>query len=151
MEFPGIFVHVRIISSYFGHNFSFPRNIVVEDPRPTLQHFMVAMQGVEPWSNPETKRDPGDLIGILFQVIFISWNVVDIFRMNWLISEHNHRCPECTRGARGFVGHVRRADLRLGLWQRHHWGRENWEPRPVLLQWVCATTGYSIISYCTVG
>ena len=50
----------------------FPRNIVVEDPRPTLQHFMVAMQGVEPWSNPETKRDPGDLIGILFQVIFIS-------------------------------------------------------------------------------
>ena len=34
---------------------------------------------------------------------------------NELISEHNHRCPECTRGARGFVGHVRRADLRLGL------------------------------------
>ena len=50
----------------------FPRNIVVEDPRPTLQHFMVAMQGVEPWSNPEKKRDPGDLIGILFQVISIS-------------------------------------------------------------------------------
>ena len=44
---------------------------------------MVAMQGVEPWSNPEKKRDPGDLIGILFQVISISWNVVDIFRMNW--------------------------------------------------------------------
>ena len=44
------------------------RNIVVEDKRPTLQHFMVAMEGVEPWSNPERKRDPGDLFGILFQV-----------------------------------------------------------------------------------
>ena len=48
------------------------RNIVVEDPRPTLQHFMVAMEGVEPWSHPEDrKRDPGDLFGILFQVIII--------------------------------------------------------------------------------
>ena len=44
------------------------RNIVVEDERPTLQHFMVAMEGVEPWSNPDRKRDPGDLFGILFQV-----------------------------------------------------------------------------------
>ena len=43
------------------------RNIAVEDKRPTLQHFMVAMEGVEPWSDPGDKRDPGDLFGILFQ------------------------------------------------------------------------------------
>ena len=44
-----------------------PRNIVVEDKRPTLQAFMIYMEGVEPWSDPEEKRDPGDLFGILFQ------------------------------------------------------------------------------------
>lgn len=45
---------------------------MVEDPRPTLQHFMVQMEGVEPWSNPEErKRGPGDLFGILFQVTVI--------------------------------------------------------------------------------
>ena len=49
------------------HLFHTHRNIVVEDPRPTLQHFMIAMEGVEPYSDPEEKRDPGDLYGILFQ------------------------------------------------------------------------------------
>ena len=44
-----------------------PRNIVVEDKRPTLQAFMIYMEGVEPWSNPEKRRDPGDLFGIVFQ------------------------------------------------------------------------------------
>ena len=40
----------------------------MEDKRPTLQHFMIAMEGVEPWSDPEERRrDPGDLFGILFQ------------------------------------------------------------------------------------
>ena len=32
---------------------------------------MIAMEGVEPWSDPEDKRDPGDLFGILFQVSII--------------------------------------------------------------------------------
>ena len=41
--------------------------------KPTLQHFMIAMQGVEPWSHPnEDRRDPGDLHGILFQNITIA-------------------------------------------------------------------------------
>ncbi|MDB4673633.1 hypothetical protein OAF27_02350, partial [Verrucomicrobiales bacterium] len=49
------------------------RNIRVEDPRPTLQHFMIAMQGVEPYSNPsERLRKPGDLSGVLFQNIEIA-------------------------------------------------------------------------------
>jgi len=48
------------------------RNIVVEDPRPTLQHFMIAMQGVEPWSDPSEKRAQGDLFGVLFQNISIA-------------------------------------------------------------------------------
>lgn len=54
-----------------GSNVVF-RNIRVEDPRPTLQHFMIAMQGVEPWSDPEERqRGPGDLDGVLFQNIEI--------------------------------------------------------------------------------
>ena len=44
------------------------RNIVVEDKRPTTHHFAIAMEGVDPWVNPEKKRDPGDLHGITFQV-----------------------------------------------------------------------------------
>ena len=55
-----------------GYTITF-RNIVVEDPRPTLQHFMIAMQGVEPWSRPEERRRaPGDLFGIIFQNITIT-------------------------------------------------------------------------------
>ena len=55
-----------------GDNIVF-RNIQVEDPRPTLQHFMIAMEGVKPWTDPEIrKRDPGDLFGILFQNITIA-------------------------------------------------------------------------------
>ena len=46
---------------------------MVEDPRPTLQHFMIAMEGVEPWSHPDQrKRKPGDLFGITFQNISIA-------------------------------------------------------------------------------
>ncbi len=49
------------------------RNIRVEDPRPTLQHFMIAMQGVPPYSDPtERQRGPGDLSNILFQNIEIA-------------------------------------------------------------------------------
>ncbi|MFK7740024.1 MAG: endo-polygalacturonase [Planctomycetota bacterium] len=48
------------------------RKIRVEDPRPTLQHFMIAMQGVSPWSNPNTQRGPGELSGVLFQNIEIA-------------------------------------------------------------------------------
>ena len=44
-----------------------PRNIVVEDKRPTQQAFMMFMEGVEPWGDPEKRRDPGDLFGITFQ------------------------------------------------------------------------------------
>ena len=43
------------------------RNIVVEDKRPTLQAFMMYMEGVEPWGDPEERREPGDLFGITFQ------------------------------------------------------------------------------------
>ena len=53
-----------------GYTVTF-RNIVVEDPRPTLQHFKILMEGVEPWSNPERKRGPGDLWGISFENITI--------------------------------------------------------------------------------
>ena len=49
------------------------RNIRVEDPRPTLQHFMIAMHGVQPYSDPnQRKRGPGHLAGVLFQNIDIS-------------------------------------------------------------------------------
>ena len=48
------------------------RNIRVEDPRPTLQHFMIAMQGLKPYSDPsQRKRGAGDLSGILFQNVEI--------------------------------------------------------------------------------
>ena len=53
-----------------GYTVTF-RNIVVEDPRPTLQHFKILMEGVEPWSNPERKRGPGDLWGTTFENITI--------------------------------------------------------------------------------
>ena len=46
------------------------RNIRVEDPRPTLQHFKILMEGTDPWSNPQDrKREPGDVYGITFQNI----------------------------------------------------------------------------------
>jgi hypothetical protein len=49
------------------------RNIRVSDTRPTLQHFMIAMQGVKPYSNPaDRNRGPGDLSGILFRNIEIA-------------------------------------------------------------------------------
>jgi hypothetical protein len=50
------------------------RNIRVEDPRPTLQHFFVAMEGFAPYDNgvPPIGREPGDLTGILFQNIQIA-------------------------------------------------------------------------------
>ena len=55
-----------------GDNIVF-RNIAVEDPRPTLQHFFIAMEGVKPWSDPEqSRREPGDLFGITFQNITIA-------------------------------------------------------------------------------
>ena len=54
-----------------GYTVTF-RNIVVEDPRPTLQHFKILMEGVQPWSDPgEPKRDPGDLWGITFEDVSI--------------------------------------------------------------------------------
>lgn len=49
------------------------QNIRVEDPRPTLQHFMITMQGVEPWSDPkERKRGPGHFSGVVFRDIEIA-------------------------------------------------------------------------------
>lgn len=48
------------------------RNIRVEDPRPTLQPFLIAMQGLAPYSDPAQKRKPGDLAGVLFQNITIA-------------------------------------------------------------------------------
>ena len=55
-----------------GYTLTF-RNIVVEDPRPTLQHFKILMQAVEPWIHDSgKKRSPGDLRGIVFQNISIT-------------------------------------------------------------------------------
>ena len=47
------------------------KNIVVEDPRPTLQHFKIFMEGIEPWADADEgrRRGPGNLYGILFQNI----------------------------------------------------------------------------------
>ena len=48
----------------------------MEDPRPTLQHFFIMMEGTQPWGGCEDKhRDPGDLFGVTFQVRL----VVDLF------------------------------------------------------------------------
>lgn len=49
------------------------RNIRVEDTRPTLQTFMVAMEGFEPYLNPnDRQRESGNLSGVLFQNIEIA-------------------------------------------------------------------------------
>ena len=54
-----------------GYTLTF-RNIVVEDPRPTLQTFKILMQAVEPWDGSGRRRGPGDLHGIVFQNISIA-------------------------------------------------------------------------------
>ena len=44
----------------------------MEDPRPTLQHFFIMMEGTQPWGGCEDKtRDPGDLFGVTFQVSLV--------------------------------------------------------------------------------
>ena len=48
------------------------RNIRVSDPRPTLQHFMIAMQGLKPYLSPDIRRRPGHLAGLRFQNIEIA-------------------------------------------------------------------------------
>jgi hypothetical protein len=49
------------------------RNIRASDPRPTLQHFLIAMEGLSPYLNSyQSARRPGDLSGILFQNIEIA-------------------------------------------------------------------------------
>ena len=49
------------------------RNIRVEDRRPTLQHFMIAMQGLKPYSDPARhRRGPGNFAGVLFRNIDIA-------------------------------------------------------------------------------
>ncbi len=48
------------------------RNINVEDQRPTLQQFFVAMSVPKPYSNEAIRRKPGDLAGVLFQNISIA-------------------------------------------------------------------------------
>ena len=48
----------------------FFRNIIVEDPRPTLQQFKIFMETLEPYG-PDRKRGPGDLHGIIFENITI--------------------------------------------------------------------------------
>lgn len=48
------------------------RNIVIEDPRPTIQPFLILMEAFEPYGKPEEmRREPGDMHGILFQNITI--------------------------------------------------------------------------------
>jgi len=64
------------------------RNIVVEDPRPTLQHFKILMEGVQPWGNPEQRRKSGDLWGIKFKDIRIAApSVLDEPEILWGISD----------------------------------------------------------------
>ncbi|MEO1616236.1 MAG: endo-polygalacturonase [Planctomycetota bacterium] len=48
------------------------RNIRVEDPRPTLQQFMIMMKGVEPYEREAKRRKTGDLSGVLFQDISVA-------------------------------------------------------------------------------
>jgi len=50
------------------------RNIRVSDPRPTLQHFLIAMQSLNPYFKGvgEVRRKPGHLSGVLFQNIDIA-------------------------------------------------------------------------------
>lgn len=49
------------------------RNIRVEDTRPTLQPFLIVMQGLEPYSDPgKCRRAAGNLAGVLFQNIEIA-------------------------------------------------------------------------------
>ncbi len=48
------------------------RNIRVEDPRPTLQHFLIAMQGVRPYRDPGQARGSGHLSGVVFKDIEIA-------------------------------------------------------------------------------
>ena len=53
-----------------GYSLTF-RNIRVEDPRPTLQHFKILMEAVEPWfgADDDKRRGPGDIYGVTFQNI----------------------------------------------------------------------------------
>ena len=53
-----------------GYTLTF-RNIVVEDPRPTLQSFKIMMEGVAPYPE-DRKRGAGDIHGIVFQNISIA-------------------------------------------------------------------------------
>ena len=49
------------------------KDITVEDPRPTLQHFKIMMEGLQPWSDPEERcRGPGNIYGIVFENINIA-------------------------------------------------------------------------------
>ena len=62
---------------------------MVEDPRPTLQHFKILMKGVQPWSDPEERRrDPGDIWGIKFKNIRIAApSVLDEPEVLWGMSD----------------------------------------------------------------
>jgi hypothetical protein len=53
-----------------GRNVIF-RNILVEDPRPTLQTFFINMEWHPPYGDSDA-RGPGDLAGLLFQNIHIT-------------------------------------------------------------------------------
>lgn len=48
------------------------RNIIIEDPRPTLQQFFICMAMREPYGNTAHMRKPGDLAEVLFQNIAIT-------------------------------------------------------------------------------
>lgn len=48
------------------------RNINIEDPRPTLQHFFICMGVPEPYAKNGKQREAGDLSEILFQNITIA-------------------------------------------------------------------------------
>jgi len=72
-----------------GRNVIF-RNIRVEDPRPTVQAFLLQMVTEKPYAWPKPmSREPGDLTGILFQNIQVAAPSV--------LGEHNifRGGPEC--------------------------------------------------------
>ena len=52
---------------------------MVEDPRPTLQHFFIMMEGEEPWGDSDDHtRDPGDLFGVTFQVLLYFCDILEV-------------------------------------------------------------------------
>jgi len=74
-----------------GSNVTF-RNINVEDPRPTLQQYLMMTEGLPPYRDPNEKNGPGDIFGIRFQNITIAApSVLGLRDTFWGYSEAQYR------------------------------------------------------------